>query len=238
MDASDAVRDAEVVLVGVPDNAIEEVVGSVAPALRSDTVIVHFAGSFGLSVLSPASRVGALGVALHPVQACPDIDTAIARLPGSAWGITVGDTIEEWARTLVADDLGGTPVIVAEESRPVWHAAAVMTSNGTAALLAIGEALLGSISVDNPEQVLGPLAQGTVQNAIEGAGGGATLTGPIVRDEIDTVMRHLRAIEEREATLVPGFVAGTRLIVEAAAAAGRLSEERAVGWRQTLESGS
>jgi predicted short-subunit dehydrogenase-like oxidoreductase (DUF2520 family) len=230
-----AVRNAEVVVLGVPAGAIEEMAASIAPHLHPGPVVVHLAGTVGLDPLHPVRSAGALGAALHPVQACPDVDTAIARLPGSAWGITTDESIEEWARAVVTDDLQGSPVIVDEAARPLWHAAAVMTSNGIAALLTIGESLLQSISITHPEDVLGPLAHGTVQNAIEGGGGGATLTGPIVRGEMDAVSRQMDAIESADPRLSPAFRLGARLILEAAVGSGRVADEAAAGWRRLLE---
>jgi predicted short-subunit dehydrogenase-like oxidoreductase (DUF2520 family) len=230
-----AVLGAEVVVIGVPAGALEEIATTMAPELRTDTVVVHLAGAVGLAPLTPALAVGALGAALHPVQACPDVDTAIARLPGSAWGITAGETVESWARSLVADDLGGLPVMVEEEARPLWHAAAVMTSNGVAALLTIGESLLDSISIANAEEVLGPLAHGTVQNAVDGGGGGATLTGPIVRGEYDAIANQMKAIESTDGELLPAFRLGARLILEAATASGRISADATARWRKLLE---
>jgi predicted short-subunit dehydrogenase-like oxidoreductase (DUF2520 family) len=230
-----AVTGTEVVLIGAPAGAIEEVATTIAPDLQEDTIVVHLAGAVGLAPLLPALSAGALGAALHPVQACPDVDTAIARLPGSAWGITAGETLEGWAHSLVADDLGGLPVMVAEDARPLWHAAAVMTSNGVAALLTIGESLLDAISIPQAEEILGPLAHGTIQNAIEGGGGGATLTGPIVRGEFDVVARQIKAIESADKELLPAFRLGVRLILEAAAASGRIPGDAVAQWRKLLE---
>jgi predicted short-subunit dehydrogenase-like oxidoreductase (DUF2520 family) len=234
MEPGAAVADAEVVLIGADDASIQEVASALAPHLRADAVVVHFAGSLGLEPLAAAIEAGASGAALHPVQACPDVDAALARLPGSAWGVTAGDEVQEWARVLITDDLQGSPVIVPEDARPLWHAAAVLTSNGIAALLSIGESLLGSISIARPEEVLAPLAHGTVQNAIEGGGGGATLTGPIVRGELETLARHIRAIEERDPALLPAFIEGARLILRAAQATGRIAPETIGDWDRLL----
>lgn len=224
--------EVDVVLIGVSDPAIESVVAAVAGRLRADTVVVHFAGSLGPEVLRPA---GGQAAALHPVQACPDVATAIARLPGSAWGVTTDSGLEDWAGGLIERDLGGRPVPVAAEDRALWHAAAVMTSNGVAALLAIGESLMAAIGIDRPEQVLGPLARGTIQNAIEGGGGGPTLTGPVVRDERVTIERHLTALRDRHAALLPGFIAGLEAIVAAAHKSGRIDNTSAGSWTSFLE---
>ncbi|MDQ3962495.1 MAG: DUF2520 domain-containing protein [Actinomycetota bacterium] len=224
--------DVDVVLLGISDAALESVVAELAGRVDPGTVVVHFAGSLGPDVLDP---IGARPAALHPVQACPDVATAIARLPGSAWGVTTQPGLQEWATGVIERDLSGRAVTVITEDRALWHAAAVMTSNGAAAMLAIGESLLASIGIARPEQVLGPLARGTIQNAVEGGGGGPTLTGPLVRDEPATIERHLVALRERHPTLLPAFLAGLVTIVAAAREAGRISDGAADTWRSFLE---
>ncbi|MEA2453068.1 MAG: hypothetical protein QOG04_1778 [Actinomycetota bacterium] len=206
---------ASCVLIGAGDDAIEEVAQQLASTITTGQVVVHFAGAFGLGPLAPVIEAGAWGCALHPVQACPDVETAIDRLPGSAWGVTCTWPATEWAHNLVRDQLSGTPIDVAEDDRPIWHAAAVSTSNGIAALMAIGEQLLGSIGVPDPEKILGPLARGTVDNAIAGGGGAATLTGPAVRGEVATIERHLAAIAERSPGSLDAYRLAARVILEA-----------------------
>ncbi len=216
--------DADVILLGVSDAALESASAEVAGRLSSATQVWHFAGSFGVSVLDAVSNKGAKACATHPVQACPNVEAAIARLPGSAWGVTCSDrNTEAQVMELISGDLDGYPVPVAEEFRSIWHAAAVATSNGVAALLAAGEMMLSDIGIDDPMRVLGPLAEGTLQNALEGGGGAPTLTGPVVRGEKETVRRHVQALRDK-----PGssrqYRAAAFLIVQAAVAAGRIDE--------------
>ena len=224
--------DVDVVLLGASDSAIASVAADLAGHIDPGAIVVHFAGSLGPEALAAS---GAQAAALHPVQACPDVDTAIARLPGSSWGVTTQPDLQEWALSVIEQDLGGRGVVVPTEARPLWHAAAVMTSNGAAALLAIGESLLASIGIEDPEKVLGPLARGTIDNALEGGGGAATLTGPIVRDERVTIERHLVALRENDPALLEPFLAGARAILAAARASGRIDAASADAWTDFLE---
>jgi predicted short-subunit dehydrogenase-like oxidoreductase (DUF2520 family) len=227
--------DAEVVLIGAGEEAIESIASRAASRL-SGRVVVHFAGSLGVGPLRRAVDAGAVACALHPVQACPDVDTAINRLPGSAWGVTCSrPDAERWASNLITSDLDGDPRIVAEDHRDVWHAASVITSNGIAALLSSSEALLDEIGIAAPVDVVGPLAAGTVANARQGGGGGPTLTGPVVRGEVATVRRHLQAVARRAPSMLDGYVSVTRLILAAAIRSGRLPPDTATQIENVLE---
>jgi predicted short-subunit dehydrogenase-like oxidoreductase (DUF2520 family) len=193
----------------------------------ADSVVCHFSGSDGVGVLDDVINAGAAGCAIHPVQACPDVNAAIERLPGSAWGVTVTPGAEEWTDRLIRFWLSGFPVSVPETSRRVWHSAAVITSNGVAALLAVGERVLADIGISDPHRVLGPLAIGTATNALEGEGGGATLTGPIVRGEVETVAAHIEALAEVSDAHAEAYKRASRLILDAARTSGRLGEATA-----------
>ena len=226
--------DSDLVLIATSDNAIEEVAGVVAERVSAGTTVCHFAGSLGLDPLRAVLAVGARACALHPVQALPDVDTALARLPGSAWGVTSSEEARAWAFSLVSDELEGHPVWVADEHRPLWHAAAVATSAGLRALLSSAVAMLESIGVEEGPAVLGPLVSGTLANSLEGQG--VTLTGPFVRGEADTVARHLASFDAYAPELKGDYVRVATLILEGVARSRRLPEETHGSIRALLES--
>lgn len=217
----------DLVIVGATESAIADIARGLAQTVAPGTVVMHLAGVFGLAPLEPLAASGARPAALHPVQSMPDVDTAIARLPGSAWGVTCAPADRDWAHALIRQDLRGEPFDVREEDRPLWHAASVGTSNGVAALMSVGERILTELGIEFPERVLGPLAAGTVANAREGGGGGATLTGPIVRGEVASVQRHLEALRRRDPRLASAYALAASVVLEAAEAARRIDERTA-----------
>lgn len=228
--------DADVVLLATPDDALAELVGRFAPVIRPGAVLWHVSGSLGLAPLRPATERGISGCAVHPMQACPSVDAAIANLPGSAWGVTVEPSLREWARRLVGEDLGGVSVEIAEEHRALWHAASITTSTGINAVLAVGEALLAEIGMGDPLDALRPLVQGTLRHSFENGGGRRTVTGPVVRGERETLERHLqmlRALPDQD--VLRDYVAVARLVLERAAAAERLTGSVAESMREFLD---
>jgi len=226
--------EADVFFLAVPDGAIGEVASQLGP-VTPGAVVVHFAGALGITPLAEAATSGAGVAALHPVQTFPDVQRGIERLPGSAWGVTTSPEIESWAIGLIASDLEGLPVIVVEEARPVWHAASVSTSNGIASLLAVSEAMLSAIGIDEPHRVLGPLAAGTVANATE-RGAAEILTGPVVRSERTTIGRHLDALADTSPQLAEDYARIARVIVDAATRTRRVEPDEAERMLELLES--
>jgi predicted short-subunit dehydrogenase-like oxidoreductase (DUF2520 family) len=214
----------DLALIGASDGSIAPVAASISPALGPGRVACHFAGSLGLGPLKSALDSGAHGCALHPVQTVPDVAAGVVLLPGSAWGVTCSAGMNQWARELVEGELRGIPIEVPEDARALWHAASVTVSNGIAALFATGESMLGTIGVDDPAAVLAPLAAGTVANAAE-RGGGAALTGPVVRGEGPTVKRHLEALADAAPGLVRPYELVAELVLRAARRAGRVDRD-------------
>jgi predicted short-subunit dehydrogenase-like oxidoreductase (DUF2520 family) len=230
------VEQAQLVLVGAVDDAIATVAGELVEGLSPGATVVHFAGAHGIEVLDAVSAARAERAALHPVQSVPDVEIGIERLPGSAWGITTSPAAEAWARSFVTNDLQGVPVTVAEGDRALWHAAAVMTSNGIAALMSTGASLLAGIGVSDPQSVLGPLAAGTVANVRSMRGAGDAFTGPVVRGDHTTIERHLAALRSRFPELVDEYALAGRAIVAGAARTARIDDVTAGSMRDLLES--
>jgi predicted short-subunit dehydrogenase-like oxidoreductase (DUF2520 family) len=217
----ESLPECDLVLIGAPVGAIQDLAMRLADVLEPGTIVCHFAGAYGTGLLDPLPE-HIDRAAIHPVQTCPDPATAVARLPGSTWGVTCSDDLSGWAFALIERDLRGHPVAVHESVRPLWHAASVITANGIAALLATAESMLATAGIADPVAVLGPLAAGAVANAREGGGGGATLTGPVVRGEEDTVRRHLESIAEIAPGLESAYRAVARSIIGSARRAQRI----------------
>ncbi len=222
---------ADVYLIGTPLDAVPSVAEQLLGEAAGST-FVHFAGTAGIEPLRRVIDAGGHACALHPVQACPDVESALRNLPGSAWGVTCSPGMEGWCERFVTD-LDGIPIAVKEADRAVWHAAAVVTSNGIAGLIAGGELMLEEIGIESPEKIFGPLAAGTIANARLGGGGAATLTGPVVRGEVDTIKSHIDRLRDGGDDLVNAYRDASLVVLSAAKRAGRIGEAE---FRQMSES--
>jgi predicted short-subunit dehydrogenase-like oxidoreductase (DUF2520 family) len=229
------VPEVDVLLIGASEHALPTVVDTLSPFVQPGSVIWHVAGSMGIEPLTPLLERGGLGCALHPMQACPTVEAAIANLPGSSWGVTVSPGLQNWAHRLVSHDLDGVPINVPEEHRALWHAASIITSTGITAVMSVGEALLRQIGVATPHEVLKPLIGGTISHALSKGGGHQAVTGPVVRGERSTLIRHLDALADvTDRSLVHDYLTVTRLVLERAVAAERIDESLAATMRGLL----
>jgi predicted short-subunit dehydrogenase-like oxidoreductase (DUF2520 family) len=227
-DLAEAASAAEYILITVSDDAIRGVCERIAEgnSLRGK-VVVHTSGAGGLDLLESARRAGAHVASIHPIQSFADVQGAILNIPGSTFGVTADPEVREWAETFVRD-LGGLPFFVAEEDRPLYHAAACVASNYLVALMHTAEDIYRSLGLarDDAVRAFWPLVKGTIRN-IEARGTVQALTGPIARGDLGTVARHIAALKARLPVLLEPYRTIGLLTVEIALEKGTISRERA-----------
>lgn len=234
MAADEVVRGVGLVLLTTPDDVLESVVaGLVAQdAFQRGQLVVHASGRYGLAVLEPAVRAaGVLPLALHPVMTFAGAPEDVQRLTGATFGITAPDVLRPVAEALVIE-MGGEPVWVPEEARPVYHAALAWGSNYLVTLATSAAELLTAAGVEQPARLLAPLLGASLDNALRR--GDSALTGPVSRGDASTVEVHLAALRRCAPELVPSYVALARLTAERAIQAGVLRPENAEGLLEVL----
>jgi predicted short-subunit dehydrogenase-like oxidoreductase (DUF2520 family) len=221
-----AARDAGIVLITTPDGAIAGVCEEIARAgaVGPGVAVAHVSGATGLDALAAARSAGAGTFAIHPLQTCPTVEAAIERIPGSGFAVT-SNTEEGFALgERLALEAGGRPFRLADEAKPLYHAAAVFASNYLVTITAIAHELERDVGVDDPAEVLLPLQEATLAN-VAAVGPAAALTGPAVRGDAVTVARNLEALAARAPEAVRPYVALADLALDLAHRGGRLAPE-------------
>lgn len=204
---SDLPSHAARVLICVPDDALDSVAHTLAAAPQRISIALHTCGSRGVEALAALESGGAACATLHPLQTITTPAQGVADLPGSSFGITgaasggMTDSTPAlaWALDIVRL-LHGHALTIPAESRPLYHAAAVMASNYIVAMIDAAVILMELAGLplgedpDSALQALGPLIHATVENSLR-LGPASALTGPIERGDERTVAAHLRALD-------------------------------------------
>jgi predicted short-subunit dehydrogenase-like oxidoreductase (DUF2520 family) len=181
---------ADVVLLCVPDREIAAAAAAIAPG----PLVGHCSGATTLTPLA-----GHEAFSLHPLMT---VTGRGAPLRGAGAAIA-GSTSRalDGARAL-ADALGLHAVVVDDDDRAAYHAAASLASNFLVALEGAAEELAATAGVGR--ELLVPLVRATVDNwAADGAP--AALTGPIARGDEQTVALQRAAIAGRTPELLGTF---------------------------------
>lgn len=231
VEPAEVCRRASLVLLAVPDDALPDLVRGLAAtgAFQRGQMVVHVSGRHGLGVLAPAQ--GTLPMALHPAQTFTGTSLDLDRLAGVAFGVTTLDELRPIAEMLVLE-MGGEPVWVLEEHRPLWHAGLAHAANHLVTLVASAQDLLRQAGAEDPGRVLAPLLGAALDGALRR--GDAALTGPVARGDAGTVAAHLQVLPDE---IRPSYLALARLTADRALASGRLKPEQAEGLLGVLAKG-
>jgi predicted short-subunit dehydrogenase-like oxidoreductase (DUF2520 family) len=215
------------VVLAVPDRAVRETSARVVQLVTRPVVVLHVSGSLGPRALSPAENVS-IGV-MHPLA-------SVAGVPSPSFAratfVIDGERAAVALARRLARALGARPLVHAIHG-PRYHAAASLLANGAAALATRAVDLLEGLGLSRreAERAAGGLL-GTVSENVARLGVPASLTGPIVRGDAETVRRHREALANDAASL-RAYDAIAPLVLETARAAG-LSDTHARSVRAAL----
>lgn len=165
-------RPGGLVLLAVPDRAVPEL------AARFPGRCVHLAGSLHLEDVPCA----------HPLTSFDGRARDWTGTPVAMTGAVHGELRRAFA------DLGFAAFDLPAEWKPLYHAAAVLTSGHAASLWLGADALLRAKGVALPGRGLLPLAEATLRNVAEQGLPGRT--GPFARGDEATIARDAEALPE------------------------------------------
>lgn len=199
LSVEEVARRAEVLLFAVPDDELGPLVEGLAKlgCFTAGQLAIHVAGRYGVSVLEPAARAGALALAVHPAMTFTGTSLDVARLVGCPFAVTAPATLLPIGQALVTET-GGTPVVVAEEDRGLYHAALAHGANHLVTLVAQSMRVLEALGVEAPGAYLAPLLQAALDGTL--SSGESALTGPVARGDVGTVREHLASLDVLAAT--------------------------------------
>jgi len=187
---------ADLFLITVPDDQIAKVAAQLGSQnYDPKPTVLHTSGALSSEVLSPLRAKGWSTGSVHPLISVSDPNTSIE---GAFWSVEGDAHAVRVGKTLVRD-LGGTSFSIRTADKPLYHAAAVMTSGNVTALFDVALEMLVECGLTRTtaRRILQPLLVSTVHN-LETKDPAAALTGTFSRGEVETVKRHLAALKDHK----------------------------------------
>jgi predicted short-subunit dehydrogenase-like oxidoreductase (DUF2520 family) len=186
----------DLVLISTPDDQIANVarkLGSLNAGHKP--VVLHTSGALSSEILAPLRARGWSTGSIHPLISVTDPQAPIA---GAFWCVEGDPRAVRLAKTIVRD-LGGTSFSINSAEKPLYHAAAVMTSGHVTALFDVALEMLVACGLarKTARQILQPLLVSTVNN-LETQDPAAALTGSFARGDVETIKRHLAALKDHK----------------------------------------
>jgi predicted short-subunit dehydrogenase-like oxidoreductase (DUF2520 family) len=223
---------AEMVFITTPDDVIAQVCDEVRWHKRQS--VVHCSGAHSVDILEPAKKLGAAVGSFHPLQTFADVDQAIENLPGSIFALEAEEPLLSMLKKLTSL-LNGNWVKLGSGDKVLYHAAAVFACNYLVTLVKLAQDLWKDFGVSSKEatRALLPLLRGTINN-IDNIGLPNCLTGPVARGDLDTIKRHLSALETRSPSLLTTYKELGLQTIPIALAKGKVNEQKAEEMKAAL----
>jgi predicted short-subunit dehydrogenase-like oxidoreductase (DUF2520 family) len=197
-----SISDANTILLAVRDDQIDDAIGDLIdhgphnhkPRLATGTVVLHTSGSADPQLVPRLSERGLGGGTFHPLIPFANPER-VPDLLRKAWIGIDGDDLARAASRRLAGHIGSRTLEIPPGGKPLYHAAAVMSSNFPVVLAEIASELFVALGI--PERSAQQAVHGLMDAAVSNLGEhtpAEALTGPVVRGETATLLRHLAAL--------------------------------------------
>lgn len=183
-----------VVFITTPDSDIASVYEEMLPFGIRDKLIIHTSGSLSSDIFRDSKQYHAFGYSLHPMYAFSKKDGSFEQLE-QAYFTLEGAEEKRFEVKNMLSRLGNPVLFIDTKHKPLYHLANVLASNFVLALISQSLGCLEhcQISGDEALSALMPLIKANIAN-IEQVGVTAALTGPIERNDLLTVQKHLQVM--------------------------------------------
>lgn len=214
-DLDSLIEVSDTLFITTSDGAIKNVWDCIAAKNVKGKVICHFSGSLSSDIFSNKESAGVVACSVHPIYAFSNKFTAYQNLTEALFTVEGDSEALSRMQELFAI-LPNRVVSIPTETKGKYHAAASVASNQLTGLLWMAIELLKETGITEKTayEMLEPLVKNSV-NSIFSNGCKEALTGPIERNDLGTVKKHLTALENN-ALWNQAYQANGKLVLEVA----------------------
>lgn len=193
-DLTDIILASDTLWITTPDDSIREVWDCIAKYDIRDYVICHFSGSLSSDVFSGIDKKKAHPCSIHPIYAFSDKNTSYQKLKDAYFTIE-GDDFAVEQMTALLERMGNHVIRIKSGKKALYHSAASLVSNHLLGVIDVGIQIMEEcgFTQEDAYAALTPLILGNVEAGCK-EGCMNALTGPIERNDVKTVDRHLAVL--------------------------------------------
>lgn len=192
----DLIRECDCVFVTVPDGEIPNVWNEIRDYDIKDKIICHCSGAMTASdAFYGIEESGAVGYSVHPLFAVSDRFNAYREMSGVFFTVEGAEgRIEEIVDML--SSLGNPVRVIRPKDKTKYHCAAAVASNLVCSVLDMSFGLMVQCGFEatDARKAMAPLIEGNVEHVIS-VGAQEALTGPIERNDTETVAKHIKCLK-------------------------------------------
>lgn len=207
------IKNAGIIFICVQDSLIVKTAGKIK-GLKIDLknkIIFHTSGALTSDILIKLSEAGAETASFHPVQTFAAKTPRYSSLFSNIYIAIEGSEKAIKAGVKIAKSIGSLPYSIKKKDKALHHICCVIASNFLTVLASKIEEIPGKkirINGFNQNRFLNiyiPLAKQTIEN-ISAKGSRYALTGPIARNDIKTIEKHLFELSKTDCKLMMFYI--------------------------------
>ena len=203
---------ARVILIATPDDCLADLAVELARIGGEELagkVVLHTSGALDSRVLEPVRAQGAAVGSIHPAQTFSGV--GLPPLAARVFAIE-GDPAALRVARQMTRVLGGIPVRIPGDKKPLYHAACALAAGHLLALMEAAVQALLAVGMKRRQatRTLLPLARQVLQN-FERLGPGPAWTGPLSRGDYGIIAIHAAALRELRPEIAAAHEALARL---------------------------
>lgn len=195
---TDLVKDSDVIFLTVSDGQIQPVWEQLKNEHIKDKIICHCSGAMSSQIFSDITKTGSYGYSIHPLFAVSNKYDSYKELSNSYFTIEGAEKYLTKIKELF-QNMGNKVIVLDKENKVKYHAAAAVCSNLVVGIISMSENLLKECGFDaeSAHKAIIPIIQGNMEHIVRDGTINA-LTGPVERNDITTVKKHLECLQGNE----------------------------------------
>lgn len=189
------VEDSDVLFLTVSDGEIQNVWNRLKECHINNKIVCHCSGALSSEVFSDITQYGSYGYSIHPLFAVSNKYQSYKELSNSYFTIE-GSPEKIGEIKQLFQNFGNNVCVISKEDKVKYHAAAAIASNLVAGLVDLSESLLKECGFDetSAHKALSPIIIGNIGHIVDD-GTVAALTGPVERNDVETIKKHISTLE-------------------------------------------
>jgi len=199
----DFVREADVIFIMTQDGYIGSVVDEIKyykVNLRGK-LFLHISGSLSTEIFKSLKIAKTNCASFHPIQTFSEVTKNSSLVENIYFGIEGGRNAVEYVKKITGD-FHSNYIMVNPEKKYLYHVASVVTSNYLIGLIYAASKIIKDIGGDEKKtyKIYEPIIKNTLEN-IDRQGIVKSLTGPIDRNDVVIIEKHIKELKKVDSTL-------------------------------------
>ena len=182
----EVIDESDIVFVTVPDGVIKSVWENLLTYKIKDKMVVHTSGALSSEIFCGARKRNCRVMSIHPMMTFAGGDTEIEKM--EKMPLTIEGDLKEFKDFL--DKLPNNKFAISPDKKVNYHLAGVFASNLLIAVIHRAIENIEKSGLEAGREIIFPIIEKTIENIRE-KGTLKSITGPLERGDINTILKHL-----------------------------------------------